>query len=317
MSGTTVVEVEGLAHFYGARAALDNVSFSVQPNEIFALLGPNGGGKSTILWILATLLFPTRGAVRIFGEDVRQNPDAIRRRMGVVFQSPGLDRKLTVRENLLHQGHLYGLRGRALKKRIDELLGRFGVADRAGEAVELLSGGLRRRVDLARAFLHSPQLLLLDEPTAGLDPAARRDWWSYLIDLREKDGVTILMTSHMLDEAELCDRLALLSWGRVVAIGSPASLKNTIVGEVIVLTSKDPAKLRLQIQQRFGGNPMVLDGTVRIEWPRGREFIGQILEAFPAEINAMTLSQPTLEDVFIHHTGRRFREEGRGPTRPT
>lgn len=315
MNDQPVIEVEGLTHHYGSHAALENVAFSVGSKEIFALLGPNGGGKTTVFRILATLLFPARGQARILGHDVQENPATVRKHIGVVFQSPSLDRKLTVRENLRHQGHLHGLRGKMLRQRIGNLLSRFGVAERADEEVEKLSGGLCRRVELAKGFLHSPQVLLLDEPSTSLDPGARRDLWEYLSALRETDGITILLTTHLMEEAERCDRLAILDRGRLVALGSPQSLKRSIGGDVIVLEAKDPAKLQHQIQGKFGGNPTVLDRTVRVERPQGHEFIARVMEAFPGQIDAVTLSKPTLEDVFIHQTGHRFRDENQDAAR--
>lgn len=309
MNEKAVIQVEGLTYYYGSRLALDGVSFAVYENEIFALLGPNGGGKTTVFRILTTLLSPTGGRSIIFGEDIGSNPAAVRKHLGVVFQSPSLDKKLTVRENLRHQGHLYGLHGKRLHARISQLLHRFGLADRADALVEQLSGGLCRRVELAKGFLQRPPLLLLDEPSAGLDLGARLDLWDYLKALRESEGVTILLTTHLMEEAERCDRLAILNRGRLVAQGSPESLKNSIGGDVVVLESKDPAKLLHQIKEKFGGNPTVLDRTVRVERPRGHEFIAQVMEAFPGQIDAVTLSKPSLEDVFIHQTGHRFQEE--------
>ncbi|MEE8200183.1 MAG: ABC transporter ATP-binding protein [Candidatus Acidoferrales bacterium] len=316
MSQTPAVEVANLTHRYGTRTALENVSFSVAAGEIFGLLGPNGGGKTTLFRILSTLLLPSQGEARVFGDDVTRRPLAVRRRLGVVFQSPSLDRKLTAAENLRHQGHLYGLRGQELSQRTRELLARLGLADRADEAVEKLSGGLRRRVELAKGLLHRPDLLLLDEPSRGLDAGARRDLRAHLSRLREAEGVTVLLTTHLLDEAEGCDRLAILDRGRLVAEGTPRALKKTIGGDVVVLETQEPERLRAQIQERFGGHPTVLDGRVRFERPQGHRVITELVEAFPGQIQAVTLSKPTLEDVFIQKTGHRFWEEEQAePTR--
>ena len=229
MSDSLLV-VEALTHRYGERVALKGVSFQVAKGEIFGLLGPNGGGKTTLFRILSTLVMPREGNVRMFGIDVVREQVEIRRRIGVVFQSPSLDRKLTVLENLRHQGHLYNLRGPGLQSRIDQLLSRFGMSDRKGDLVETLSGGQRRRVELAKGLLHKPQVLLLDEPSTGLDPRVRRELSDYLERLRDEDGMTILLTTHLMEEADRCDRLAILDRGELVALSTPRELKEESIG---------------------------------------------------------------------------------------
>lgn len=311
----TVIEVLDLSHNYGTRPALQGVSFGVRRGEMFSVLGPNGGGKTTLFGILSTLLTPTAGQALVFGEDVVRNAAAVRARIGVVFQSQSLDRKLTCLENLLHQGHLYGLSGSPLRERALEVLAHVGLSDRRDELVENLSDGLRRRLELAKGVLHRPELLLLDEPTTGLDPVARRDFWFELDRLRQSDGVTILLTTHLMDEAEDCDRVAILDRGRLVALDSPEALKAQIGGDIVSARSRDPDRLREEIEKRFGGKPVVVDGTVRIEQPRGHEFIAQLVEAFPGQIDAVTVAKPTLEDVFIHATGHRFNQEEASPLR--
>ena len=302
-TSTPIVAVESLTHRYGDRVALSAVSFTVRRGEIFGLLGPNGGGKTTLFRILCTLMKPTEGRASMEGGPID------RRRIGVVFQSPSLDKKLTVLENLRHQGHLYGLHGATLRSRIDELLGRFDVADRAKELTEKLSGGLRRRVELAKGLLHKPELLLLDEPSTGLDPRARRELGDYLEELRDNDGVTVLLTTHIMDEADRCDRLALLDHGQLVALDTPHALKEQVGGDVVTVGAKDPARLGTQIEKRFGVKATVVDQTVRIERPRGHEFIPALVEAFPGEIDSVSVGKPTLEDAFIHLTGHRFEEQ--------
>jgi ABC-2 type transport system ATP-binding protein len=235
--------------------------------------------------------------------------EEIRRQIGVVFQSPSLDKQLTAEENLRHQGHLYGLAGAGLERRIDEMLGRVGLAERPREYVASFSGGMRRRVELAKGMLHRPRVLLQDEPSTGLDPGARIDLWRYLREIREKDGVTILMTTHLLDEAEHCDRLAIMDRGRLIACDAPAVLKEQIGGDVITLTSEDPEALRGAIRERFAVEAKPVDRALRIERDRGHEFIPQLVEAFPGQIRSVSLGKPTLEDVFIHVTGRRFENE--------
>ncbi|MGH9805355.1 MAG: ATP-binding cassette domain-containing protein [Candidatus Acidiferrales bacterium] len=311
MSSSPAIIVQGLRHQYGTRAALDQVSFEVSAGEMFGLLGPNGGGKTTLFRVLATLLVPTGGEARVFGLDVVENPLAVRREIGVVFQSPSLDLKLTVAENLRHQGHLYGLRGSALAHRISELLERLGLDDRKGDRVEKLSGGLRRRVELAKGLLHRPRLLLLDEPSTGLDAGARRDLRAYLRELCGKDGVTVFLTTHLMDEAESCGRLGILDRGRLVALDTPEALKSKIGGDVLVLESAAPEELREQIEARFGGPVSVLDTSVRLERPQGHRLLAELMEAFPGQIRGVTLAQPTLEDVFVHETGHRFWDDNR------
>ena len=304
-----IVKVEDLSHSYNGHKALSGVTFDVTEGEIFGLLGPNGGGKTTLFRILSTLFPPSSGSATVLGLDILKSASKIRQRLGVVFQNPSLDIKLTVAENLAHQGHLYGLRGRPLRARIDELMERLRITDRASDLVETLSGGLRRRVELAKGMLHGPELLILDEPSVGLDPGARHDLWQYLEQLRDSGHVTILVTTHLIDEADRCDRVLILHKGEVVGRGSPATLKEKIGGDIIALTTSDPEELRSRISGRFDLEPVVLDGTVRIEKQNGHEFISQLIEAFPGMIDSVTLAKPTLEDVFIDRTGHRFWEE--------
>jgi ABC-2 type transport system ATP-binding protein len=301
-----MIEVQHLRHTYGDRVALDDVSFAVQRGEVFGLLGPNGGGKTTLFKILATLMRPSGGDGSVAGDSITANPAGVRRHLGVVFQHPSLDGKLTVFENLMCHGHLYGMHGAPLRDRIAEMLQRVRIEDRQGDYVETLSGGLQRRVELAKALLHAPPVLLLDEPSTGLDPGARRDFLQYLRELRDRDGVTIVLTTHYMDEAERCDRVAILHQGKLASIGAPMELKGHVGGDVVVLQSSDPEGLRLRIEERFGTAASVVDGTVRVERPRGHEFVRDVVDAFPAELNFVTYGKPTLEDVFIHLTGHQF-----------
>jgi ABC-2 type transport system ATP-binding protein len=300
------VEVEDLRHLYGSRQALAGVSFRVSRGEIFGFLGPNGGGKTTLFKILSTLMPATGGTVRVLGWDLAREARAVRMRLGVVFQRPSLDPKLTVAENLRHHGHLYGLHGGALRNQAQGMLARLGLADRAADLVETLSGGLQRRTELAKGLLHRPDLLLLDEPSTGLDPGARRDFMAYLHKLRAEDGVTVLLTTHFIEEAERCDRVGILQQGRLVATGTPEELKRRIGGDVVVVRAKDPEGLRRKIRDRFGAEPALVEGTLRLERPRGHEFARELVEAFSGEVQGVTFGKPTLEDVFIHLTGHRF-----------
>lgn len=301
-----MILAENLSHQYGSRTALSNVSFEVRTGEIFGLLGPNGGGKSTLFRILSTMMAPTGGRAEIAGHDVASDPAAVRRSIGVVFQTQSLDKALTVSENLRAQGHLHGLSGPKLRERMDQVVERLGLADRRNDLVETLSGGLKRRVEIAKGLLHRPVVLLMDEASTGLDPGARRDLWQYVEELRSGEGVTILMTTHILDEADRCDRLALLHQGRVVAEGTPAHLRSRIGGDVVVLETAGAdaaAALGRQIETRFGLQPSIMNATVRVEIANGHRFITEVVEAFPGAIESVGLHKPTLEDVFVRETG--------------
>jgi ABC-2 type transport system ATP-binding protein len=315
------VVVQNLSHSYPPvrpaktpRQALSGVSFSVPAGEIFGLLGPNGGGKTTTFHILSTVFPPTDGQAQIFGLDVAKHPAQVRLRLGVVFQAPSLDRKLTIRENLWHQGHLYGLSGVDLSRRIRHVLGRVGLWDRADDRVEVLSGGLKRRVELAKGLLHQPGLLVLDEPSTGLDPGARHDLWDYLKELQEEERMTILVTTHLMEEAEKCNRVVILNQGSVVALGTPSELKQQIGGDVISVETPEPETLAKGIQAKFEAKVQVVDGYLRIERERGHEFIPLLVSQFPGQITSITLGKPTLEDVFIRQTGHRFWLEGKRDT---
>ena len=306
-TATPVIAVQNIVHRYDGRTALDDVSFDVRPAELFGLLGPNGSGKTTLFRILSTLMVPTAGRALVMGFDAAKHPAAVRRQIGVVFQAQSVDEKLTAYENLWHQGHLYGLHGWALKARIKEILGRVGLADRMKELVETFSGGMARRVELAKGLLHHPSVLLLDEPTTGLDPGARRDLWQYLQILRDQERVSVIVTTHLMEEAERCDRLAILNEGKLMALGTPTELKHEIGGDVILLdVTGDVDSLAQRISERFGVDTTVLANQVRIELENGHRFITGLVEAFPGEIQAVSVSKPTLEDVFIHRTGHRF-----------
>jgi ABC-2 type transport system ATP-binding protein len=313
LSNAAAVQVLNLTHSYGERKALNGVSFEVRRGEIFALLGPNGGGKTTLFKILSTALTPSAGTAKIMGFDIRTQSNDVRRRIGIVFQNPSLDKKLTVLENLRYHGQLYGLRGAALTDRVSEMMDRLMIADRATNLVETLSGGLARRVELAKGLLHRPEVLILDEPSVGLDPGARRDLWLYLQKLREKENVTILVTTHLVDEGDRSDHVLVLNLGQVVAMGTPESLKQEIGGDVISITTRDAEKLSAAIRQKFSVTPTIVNGTLRVEKEQGHRFIGHVVDAFPEMVDAVSLSKPTLEDVFIARTGHRFWEDQQQP----
>ncbi len=293
--------------------ALDDVSFQVPRGEVFGVLGPNGSGKTTLFRILSTLLRPAQGRVRVLGHDLAGEPHLVRAQLGVVFQMPSLDIKLTARENMLCQGRLYGLGGRKLREKADHLLEQAGLLDRADAFVETFSGGMRRRVELAKAMLHDPPLLLLDEPSTGLDVGAQRQLWSYLYKLRQEQGVTIALTTHLMEEADRCDRLAFLADGRLVTIDTPGNLKARIGGDVVTVEPNEAHadSLTQAIAGRFGpwakgASPTLVDYRIRFEKPDGAKLVPALIATFPDQINSVTVGRPTLEDVFMHLTGQRL-----------
>lgn len=308
------------------RPALDQLTLSVPAGQLFGILGPNGGGKTTLFRILTTLLRPTEGQVRIFDCDTSAQPHIVRTLLGVVFQSPSLDNLLTARENLRHQGHLYSLTGSELTQTSEDWLNRLGVLDRADEPIERLSGGMRRRVELAKAMIHQPRLLLLDEPTVGLDPGSRAELWRHLIHLRQSLGVTIVLTTHLMDEAERCDRLAILHQGRLVALDTPNNLKASIPGQIIsiepasrsmaegIMANDSAVILTKLIQEQL---PQLVDSThgfrivegkILLEHERGIDLIAPLAMLLGDKARSITLGQPSLEDVFLHLTGHRLQQ---------
>jgi len=300
------ISVENLTHRYGDRIALDGVSFPVEEAQIFGLLGPNGSGKTTLFRVLSTLINPSSGDTSICGWSVITSPREVRKNIGVVFQEKSVDVKLTAAENLMHQGHLYGLSGAVLKARIAQMLDRVGLSDRAHDKVETFSGGMLRRVEIAKGLLHRPSVLLLDEPTTGLDPGARIDLWQYLRILREEEGITVLVTTHLMEEAERCDRLAILADGKIAGLGTPVELKNAIGGEVVVFEVADPEAMKQKLEQRFEVRAAVMAGRLRLNHEHGHRFAAEVAEAFPGEVLGASVSKPSLEDVFIERTGHRF-----------
>ncbi len=298
-----MIIARNLTHRYGDRVSLSNVSFEVRKGEIFGLLGPNGGGKSTLFRILTTMMAPGGGSASIDGRDVVRESAAVRRSIGVVFQSQSLDKALTVEENLRAQGHLHELSGALLTERMTWAMERLALADRRKELVSALSGGLKRRAEIAKALLHRPPVLLMDEASTGLDPAARRDLSRNIEELRDRDGVTVLLTTHILEEADRCDRLILLHQGSVVTSGSPGELRAGIGGDVVVLESGEAQSLAERITQRFATPASAMDGHVRVEIANGHRFIAEVVEAFPGAIESVGLHKPTLEDVFVKETG--------------
>lgn len=310
------IEVRDLVRDYGTRRALDGVSFDVALGEVFGLLGPNGGGKTTLFRILATLLPAGAGHARILNHDVTRSPDAVRREIGVTFQSPSVDPKLTVIENLKYHGQLYGLSRQVIDERVPALAERLGITERLGDIVETLSGGQQRRVEIAKSLLHRPRVLLLDEPSTGLDPGIRHELWRVLRGLVAEQSLTVLVTTHLMDEAERCDRLAILDRGRLVALGAPDLLRSEVGGDCVTIDCAAPGALAESLRQAFQIPVREVEGRLRIERPDGHELVRDIMARFSEQVRSIQLGRPTLEDVFIHKTGRPFEHEAPPPARP-
>lgn len=309
MISPRAVSIENVSHFYGKRQALADVSLSIDPGEIFVFLGPNGGGKSTLFRLLSTLMPLRHGSISIYGRTVTAHQHEVRQQIGVVFQMPSLDKKLTVRENIDQQAALYGVAGQTLQERTSLLLKKLELTDRQNDVTEDLSGGLRRRVELAKGMLHSPKVLLLDEPSTGLDPAARQAMWRYLEFLRRDQGVTIVLTSHLLEEAEKADRIAILDQGRLVALDTPDALKDRIGGDTITIRTRQPQALLEKLHNELNLSATEVSEFVRLETEDGPGSIRMIMQSASDLVDAITLAKPSLEDVFIAMTGRQFTEE--------
>jgi ABC-2 type transport system ATP-binding protein len=305
----TAIDIDHLSHAYGQRKAIDDLSLQIHEGEIFGLLGPNGSGKTTLFRVLSTLVPPQAGQVQILGRDLATDRDAIRRDIGVVFQAPALDKQLTAYENLACQGALYGLRGPMLRERIDELLEAVGLRDRANEKVDRYSGGMRRRVEIAKGLLHRPRLLILDEPSTGLDPGARLDLWQLFHTIRKRQNVTILLTTHLMDEADSCDRLAIMMAGKLLACGTPSELKGRISGDVITLTSPRLSDLRDRLREALGVEVERVGSSLRLQRPRGHEFVPTLIESAPGLVDSVSVGRPSLADVFVQLTGHGYRAD--------
>ncbi|MDX1547215.1 MAG: ABC transporter ATP-binding protein [Rhodothermales bacterium] len=300
------VAVAGVTHRYGDRVALRDLSLRVEAGAQVALLGPNGSGKTTLFRILSTLMAPTEGTAHVVGADPTADAAAVRRRLGIVFQQPALDAALTVQENLRVQGGLYGLHGRPLAERLDALLAAFDLADRQRDRVGTLSGGLQRRVDLARGLLHRPALLLLDEPTTGLDPVARRAFWDALAHQRRREGTTVLVATHLLDEAAPCDAVAILDRGRLVAHGAPDALTAALGSETLWLETADAPALRARIEARFGVEARIVGQALQLSHADAPALLPALYDAFGETIESATVRKPTLDDVFLVHAGHQL-----------
>jgi ABC-2 type transport system ATP-binding protein len=305
------LKVEGLVVRRGERTVLDGLSFEVARGEIFGLLGPNGAGKTTAFHVLTGLLEADRGRMVFEDKVVAPGDREFRARVGVVFQEPALDPRLSARENLVLGAGLYGVPKRVAIPRIDELLGRMELLDRAGEPVSRFSGGMRRRVELARALIHEPAFLILDEPTTGFDEGAFRGTWRYLRGLRDEKRITLLLTTHRPEEAEQCDRLGILDGGKLIACDTPDRLRSRVRGDLLVLETEHGAAVAAVLRERFGIEARVLDDRVLLERERGHELVPRIVEAFPERtLRSVSIRRVGLGEVFLELTGRRLEAEG-------
>ena len=305
VAGTAFLRLDGLTRRFGERVAVDGLTVDIGKGEVFGFLGPNGAGKSTTFHLLTGLLAPDGGRVLIDGILAPPTDGKVRRRLGVVFQEPSLDDKLSARENLSLGCALYGLSGRRAAQRIDELLALVELGDRAKEPVERFSGGMKRRLEIARVLLHEPEILIMDEPSRGIDAPTLRRIWEQLLDYKRTRRMTILLTTHQPDEAEYCDRIAVLDHGKVIACDTPEKLRQAVGGDVVTLEGDRPDELAADVQARFGLAPRVVDGRVVIEAPRGHELIPRLVEQLPpGRLRAVGMRRPTLADVFVHLTGR-------------
>jgi ABC-2 type transport system ATP-binding protein len=308
------LSLRGITFGYGERPVLEGLSFDVRPGEVFGLLGPNGAGKSTLFSILTGLFAVQAGEIRLDGLILPFGSPALRARTGVVFQEPSLDLRLTARENLLLGAALFRVPRADARARAGRLLAAAGLEERAGEQVGRLSGGMRRRLELARALIHQPSILILDEPTSGLDAAAFRRTWETLLELRRQEGLTLLVTTHRPDEGERCDRLAVLAQGRIVACEPPEVLKARVAGDVLEVEADEPGALAAEIAARLRLRARSNPRGVTIEHERGHELVPRLVEAFPpGRFRSIAVRRPTLADAFLDLTGRALADEARVP----
>jgi ABC-2 type transport system ATP-binding protein len=305
---TKALQIDQLSHRYGEREALATLNLDVAAGDMFGLLGPNGSGKSTLFRLICTIMPLQSGSIRVFGFDVATQQTMVRRQIGVVFQNPALDKQLTVRENLDCHGRLFGLRGAKLSRRIEALTHRLNLTERLSDLVHTLSGGMRRKVELAKALLPEPKLLLLDEPSTGLDVTARLELWSLLQEMRSKQEVSIVLTTHLMDEADRCDRLAILDKGRLLAHNTPDQLKHELGGDVITFTGPQVDQLKSAVEGKLGVSVTRVGRLLRLERPEAHLFIPRLIDAVPGMIDSVSVGRPTLDDVFIRMTGRQLGE---------
>jgi ABC-2 type transport system ATP-binding protein len=310
---TTAVAVHELTKTFGSLVAADRVSFAIEQGEIFGLLGPNGAGKTTTLSMLSTILEPTSGSAAIMGIDIKKDQDGVRKAIGIVFQDQSLDEELTAWENMDFHGRLYRIPKEIREQRTEELLKLVELYDRRNDIVKTFSGGMRRRLEIARGLLHHPQVLFLDEPTLGLDPQTRNLLWKYIETLAKEKNITIILTTHYMEEADrLCNRIAIIDHGKIIAMDTPARLKDTIGGDVVTIRSPDTAKIPAALPVPWVKRQETREGEVILTLENAEQHLSEIvtrLNAEHIEITSISVHKPTLEDVFLSYTGKTIREE--------
>lgn len=304
-----IIEVKNLIKKFGGLTAVDNISFSVEKGEIFGFLGPNGAGKSTTISMLATLLKSDSGQALVNGFDVNKEKNKVRKSIGLVFQDSSLDDKLTAEENLYFHADLYGVDKNIFSERLPEVLRLVDLWDRRGHIVKTFSGGMKRRLEIARGLIHYPAVMFLDEPTIGLDPQTRFNIWEYVLKLKKEKDMTIFMTTHYLNEAEYCDRIAIVDNGKIVALDTPANLKKLVGGDIITMAAVNLEKLKQEIETKFSINVKSFDSKLKIEVADGDKFLPKLFNELEEKIQSVELRKPTLDDVFLNLTGKKIREE--------
>jgi ABC-2 type transport system ATP-binding protein len=308
-----IIEVEELSRNFGQLVAVDKVSFQVAEGEIFGFLGPNGAGKTTTINMLCTLLTPSSGRAMVNGYDIMRQRSEVRRSIGLVFQEPTLDEYLTAEQNLRFHAYAYKIPKEIREKRISELLELLDLADRRKGKVRTFSGGMKRRLEVARGLLHSPQVLFLDEPTLGLDPQTRRHIWDHILALRKQNNLTIFLTTHYMDEAENSDRITIIDHGRIIALDTPDKLKDALGGDVVTLKAEDDDAAALELKERFGLSSVIQNGTITFSVPQGEKFLPKLMDNFQSRLLSIGIRRPTLDDVFLKLTGRAIRDEEASP----
>jgi ABC-2 type transport system ATP-binding protein len=302
------IDVRELTKSFGEVEAVRGVSFTVSPGEVFGFLGPNGAGKSTTINMLCTLVKPTTGSARVAGHDVTRERDDVRRHIGLVFQDPTLDGYLTAEQNLRLHADLYGIDRAVVPARMRQMLEMVDLWDRRGDAVLTFSGGMRRRLEIARGLMHSPRVLFLDEPTIGLDPQTRSSIWRYIRALQQTEETTIFMTTHYMDEAELCDRIAIMDRGEIVVLDTPEALKAGVGADRVMIRTADDEAALTALAERFGIEATIAEGAVTFFVESGEEFVPRLFAELGVPITAVNVSRPTLDDVFMNYTGSTIRD---------
>jgi ABC-2 type transport system ATP-binding protein len=307
-----IIEVDELSRSFGQLVAVDRVSLQVAEGEIFGFLGPNGAGKTTTINMLCTLLAPTSGRAKLCGYDIVLERSAVRRCIGLVFQEPTLDEYLTAEQNLRFHAYAYRMPNEIRDKRIGELLELVELGDRRKSKVRTFSGGMKRRLEIARGLLHSPKVLFLDEPTLGLDPQTRRHIWDYVLALRKQSNLTIFLTTHYMDEAENSDRISIIDQGHIIALDTPDKLKDAMGGDIVTLKAEDNQAAALELAEKFNLSPVVQNGTIIFSIPEGEKFLPKLMGSFQSRLVSIGVRRPTLDDVFLKLTGRAIRDEEAG-----